>query len=90
MRILCTARTRVALRVFCFTGLAGSVYETSPTWVYAWRLTTENLAGVKQVRTLPMECFKRNEGLVTLYGSAELAAACKEKPREFVRPKGFG
>ena len=44
----------------------------------------------RQVRTLTMECFRRNEGLATLYGSREVVAACKEKARAFVRPKGFG
>ena len=44
----------------------------------------------RQVRALTMECFRRNEGLATLYGSQEVVAACKEQARELVRPKGFG
>ncbi len=44
----------------------------------------------RQVRSLTMECFRRNEGLATLYGSREVVAACKEQARELVRPKGFG
>lgn len=43
-----------------------------------------------QVRTLTMECFKRNEGMATVYGAWEIFVACRERAREFVRPKGFG
>ena len=42
-----------------------------------------------QVRALTMECFQRNEGLATVYGSWEILVACRERARAIALPKGF-